>query len=81
MKKYIVALDQGTTNALRMQINFLIKNENIIGVSQKEFNQIYPREGWLSMIQWKYGQLNIVYFKKLWLSVIYSRKYSSHWNN
>ena len=67
MKKYIVALDQGTTSSRAIIFD---KEQNIIGVSQKEFNQIILEKDGLSMIQWKYGQLNIVYFKKLWLSVI-----------
>ena len=44
MKKYIVALDQGTTSSRAIIFD---KEQNIIGVSQKEFNQIYPREGWV----------------------------------
>ena len=66
MEKYIVALDQGTTSSRAIIFD---KEQNIIGVSQKEFNQILEKDG-LNMTQWKYGQLNIVYFKKLWLSVI-----------
>ncbi|MDU7442458.1 MAG: FGGY family carbohydrate kinase, partial [Clostridium sp.] len=37
MKKYIVALDQGTTSSRAIIFD---KEQNIIGVSQKEFNQI-----------------------------------------
>ena len=44
MKKYIVALDQGTTSSRAIIFD---KEQNIIGVSQKEFNLIYPREGWV----------------------------------
>jgi len=44
MEKYIVALDQGTTSSRAIIFD---KEQNIIGVSQKEFNQIYPREGWV----------------------------------
>ena len=44
MKKYIVALDQGTTSSTTIIFD---KEQNIIGVSQKEFNQIDPREGWV----------------------------------
>ncbi len=44
MRKYIVALDQGTTSSRAIIFD---GEQNIIGVSQKEFRQIYPREGWV----------------------------------
>lgn len=44
MGKYIVALDQGTTSSRAIIFD---KDQNIIGVSQKEFRQIYPKEGWV----------------------------------
>lgn len=44
MKKYIVALDQGTTSSRAIIFD---KEQNIVGVSQKEFRQIYPKEGWV----------------------------------
>lgn len=44
MEKYIVALDQGTTSSRAIIFD---KDQNIIGVSQKEFRQIYPKEGWV----------------------------------
>ncbi|AOR23086.1 glycerol kinase GlpK [Clostridium taeniosporum] len=44
MGKYIVALDQGTTSSRAIIFD---KEQNIIGVSQKEFTQIYPHEGWV----------------------------------
>ncbi|MDQ0151008.1 glycerol kinase GlpK [Eubacterium multiforme] len=44
MKKYIIALDQGTTSSRAIIFD---KQQNIIAVSQKEFNQIYPKEGWV----------------------------------
>ena len=44
MKKYIIALDQGTTSSRAIVFD---KNQNILGVSQKEINQIYPKEGWV----------------------------------
>lgn len=43
-KRYIVALDQGTTSSRAIIFD---KDQNIIGVSQKEFPQIYPKEGWV----------------------------------
>ena len=44
MKRYIIALDQGTTSSRAIVFD---KNQNILGVSQKEITQIYPKEGWV----------------------------------
>ena len=44
--KYIVALDQGTTSSRAILFD---ESQNIIGVAQKEFTQIYPNEGWVEM--------------------------------
>ncbi|GEA29527.1 glycerol kinase [Clostridium beijerinckii] len=44
MKKYILALDQGTTSSRAIIFD---KEQNILGVSQKEFTQIYPNQGWV----------------------------------
>ena len=44
MRKYIIALDQGTTSSRAIVFD---KNQNILGVSQKEITQIYPKEGWV----------------------------------
>ncbi|GAA0071261.1 glycerol kinase GlpK [Clostridium sardiniense] len=44
MKKYVIALDQGTTSSRAIIFD---KDQNIIAVSQKEFTQIYPKEGWV----------------------------------
>jgi glycerol kinase len=44
MKKYIIALDQGTTSSRAIVFD---KEQNIFGVSQKEFTQIYPKQGWV----------------------------------
>ena len=44
MGKYILSLDQGTTSSRAILFD---RDQNIIGVSQKEFTQIYPREGWV----------------------------------
>ncbi|MCS6130055.1 glycerol kinase [Clostridium botulinum] len=44
MGKYVVALDQGTTSSRAIIFD---KEQNIVGVSQKEFTQIYPHEGWV----------------------------------
>ena len=42
--KYIVALDQGTTSSRAILFD---ESQNIIGIAQKEFTQIYPNEGWV----------------------------------
>ncbi|MFR5265511.1 glycerol kinase GlpK [Clostridium sp.] len=44
MEKYIVSLDQGTTSSRAIIFD---KEQNILNVSQKEFTQIYPKEGWV----------------------------------
>ena len=44
MGKYILALDQGTTSS---RVILFDREQNILGVSQREFTQIYPREGWV----------------------------------
>ena len=43
-KKYIVALDQGTTSSRAV---ILDHDANIVAVSQREFTQIYPKAGWV----------------------------------
>ena len=44
MKKYIMALDQGTTSSRCILFD---KEGKIVGISQKEFSQIYPQPGWV----------------------------------
>ncbi len=44
MKKYIMALDQGTTSSRCILFE---KNGNIASVVQREFPQIFPKEGWV----------------------------------
>ena len=44
MKKYIISLDQGTTSSRAIIFD---REQNIIDISQKEFTQIYPKEGWV----------------------------------
>lgn len=44
MKKFILALDQGTTSSRAIIFN---EEGNIISVSQKEFKQHYPQPGWV----------------------------------
>ena len=43
-KKYVVALDQGTTSSKAVVFD---QNGEIIGVCQKEFRQFFPRDGWV----------------------------------
>ena len=43
-KKYILALDQGTTSSRAIIFD---KAQNIVAMAQKEFTQIYPKEGWV----------------------------------
>lgn len=44
MKQCIMALDQGTTSSRTIIYD---KNGNIVSVAQKEFRQIFPKEGWV----------------------------------
>ena len=44
MKKYILALDEGTTSARAILFD---KNSNIISMAQHEFPQYYPASGWV----------------------------------
>ncbi|WMY96703.1 MAG: glycerol kinase GlpK [Arsenophonus sp.] len=43
-KKYIIALDQGTTSSRTIVFDH---DANIINISQREFLQIYPKPGWI----------------------------------
>ncbi|WP_069999617.1 glycerol kinase GlpK [Cellulosilyticum sp. I15G10I2] len=65
MAKYIIALDQGTTSSRAIIFNH---DQHIIGISQREFTQIYPKEGWVEhdpMEIWatQYGALQEVMAK------------------
>jgi len=44
MKKYVIALDQGTTSSRAIAFD---ANSNIIGSRSEEFKQIYPKPGWV----------------------------------
>jgi len=44
MPKYILSLDQGTTSSRAVLFD---DKQNIISIAQKEYTQIYPREGWV----------------------------------
>lgn len=43
-KKYILAFDQGTTSSRAIIFNH---NGEIVKIAQKEFNQYYPKPGWV----------------------------------
>ena len=43
-KKYILALDQGTTSSRAILFN---QAGQVVGSAQKEFRQIYPKPGWV----------------------------------
>ncbi|NEU31407.1 glycerol kinase GlpK [bacterium LRH843] len=43
-KKYILALDQGTTSSTAIIFN---KDGTIVGTAQKEITQIFPKPGWV----------------------------------
>ncbi|MCI7744794.1 glycerol kinase GlpK [bacterium] len=44
MKKYIIALDQGTTSSRCILFD---REQNIVEMAQKEFTQHYPHPGWV----------------------------------
>jgi len=44
MPKYILSLDQGTTSSRAVLFD---TKQNIVSIAQKEYTQIYPREGWV----------------------------------
>lgn len=44
MGKYVMALDQGTTSSRCIIYD---KKGNMVSVAQKEFTQIYPKDGWV----------------------------------
>lgn len=43
-KKYVLALDQGTTSSRAIVFD---ETSSIVAVAQKEFTQIYPKPGWV----------------------------------
>lgn len=44
MSRFILALDQGTTSSRAILFD---KDQNIVAMSQREFTQIYPKDGWV----------------------------------
>ncbi|PJG85164.1 glycerol kinase GlpK [Conservatibacter flavescens] len=43
-KKYIIALDQGTTSSRAVLLDH---DANVVEIAQREFTQIYPKAGWV----------------------------------
>ena len=61
MKKYIMALDQGTTSSRCIIYD---KKGNIVSLAQKEFTQIFPKEGWVEhdpMEIWSTQMLSLIH--------------------
>ena len=44
MKRYVLALDEGTTSARAILFD---REANVVSMAQHEFTQIYPRPGWI----------------------------------
>lgn len=44
MKKYMIALDQGTTSSRAVIFD---RSQRIINIAQREYTQYYPKEGWV----------------------------------
>jgi glycerol kinase len=62
MKKYILALDQGTTSCRAILFD---RDCNIIGASAKEFRQIYPQPGWVEHDPTEIWQCQLDVIKKV----------------
>ena len=43
-KKYVLAIDQGTTSSRSMLFDH---DGKVAGIAQREFEQIFPRPGWV----------------------------------
>ncbi|MCL2105583.1 MAG: glycerol kinase GlpK [Oscillospiraceae bacterium] len=56
-KSYVIALDQGTTSSRAILFD---KNGAIVAKAQKEFEQLYPRAGWVehNPMEILYSQMN-----------------------
>ena len=52
MGTYLLSLDQGTTSSRAILFD---REQNILGVAQKEFTQFYPGRGGWSMTPWRSG--------------------------
>ena len=62
MKKYILAIDQGTTSS---RVNLFNLNFKIIDAVQKEFNQFFPKNGWV-----EHDAIEILKYVKLLINKI-----------
>lgn len=65
MKKYVISLDQGTTSSRAIIFD---NQQNVIGMAQKEFTQIYPEGGFvehdpMEIYASQYGVMNEVLAK------------------
>lgn len=67
MKKYILAIDQGTTSCRAIIFN---QNGGIEGVAQKEFTQIFPQPGWVEHDATEIWQIQLEVIK----NVMYKNK-------
>ncbi|SEC48470.1 glycerol kinase [Tenacibaculum sp. MAR_2009_124] len=61
-KKYIIALDQGTTSSRTVIID---NTGGIIGMSQKEFTQIFPESGWVEHDAMEILETQLATFKQV----------------
>lgn len=59
--KYIIALDQGTTSSRSVIVN---QNGQIVGIAQQEFEQIFPKSGWVEHDPLEILQTQLVTLKK-----------------
>ena len=62
MKKYILALDQGTSSSRAILFD---KNQNIVAVEQEEFKQFYPKAGWVEQDPMEIWQSQLKVAKKV----------------
>ena len=59
--RYILALDQGTTSSRAILFD---EEQNILEMTQREFEQIYPKEGWVehdAMEIWSSQYLSLIH--------------------
>ena len=62
IKQYIIALDQGTTSSRAVVVN---KKGDIIAIEQQEFNQIFPKSGWVEHNAEEILESQLSVFKKV----------------
>lgn len=87
--KYIIALDQGTTSSRSVIVN---ENGQIVGMAQQEFEQIFPKSGWvehdpmailetqLSTLKKAIAQANISAKEVLGIGITNQRETAVVWN-